>query len=177
MKCNKCNQTINKNDKFCSHCGSEINKKKTISIIIISTLIIIALAIFIFMPKIDHSNYVSLINANWELDLPYCDEEIYYTDDGSVSPFGDGDRYSILKYTNQDKIKQLNNIQWDNTIETEDIQTANSILQSCSVPSSKRINLDENLLYMIIRDNHTSEELIIAYDKNSQQLYIFERFI
>lgn len=150
-------------------------KNKKAIILILSILAVVALTIFIFIPKIDHSNYVSLINHNWDLEMPYCDEEVYYVDDNDSSPLGDGDRYSILKYEKSKKINRINKMKWSDNLTTDDQNMVIKALEILDVPQEKKIDFSEDLLYLIA-DRALHDKLIMAYDKEKKLIYVFERF-
>ena len=177
-KCSQCGERLYKGTNFCPKCGTKVgfNSKKNILVAVILFLIIFTLVFFFCMLKIDKSNYASLINNNWNLNLPYIDEEYYYVDDNSNSPLGDGDRYSILKYTDSDKIEELNKFEWSTTLENNDKNMIDSALKFLKVPNDKKIDYNKNLLYMSITKDR-SDKLVIAYDRDNETLYVFERYI
>ncbi len=153
-----------------------LKKKRNIIILIILILFfIIALSVILFIPKIDHSNYVSLINHNWNLDMPYCDEKVYYVDNNNVSPLGDGDRYSILKYEIDEKINKINKMQWSDTLISDKKDMVIQALEKFNVPHDKKVDFEKNLLYLTATRS-IKDELIMAYDKDEELIYVFERF-
>ena len=107
--------------------------------------------------------------------MPYCDEKVYYVDNNNVSPLGDGDRYSILKYEIDEKINKINKMQWSDTLISDKKDMVIQALEKFNVPHDKKVDFEKNLLYLTATRS-IKDELIMAYDKDEELIYVFERF-
>lgn len=149
--------------------------KKTILIL----LIVITLIAVAVVWKIAPSSYSGTLEANWGISLPFkalC-TQVYEKDSGS-SFHGDGIRYHVFSYENEDYIDLM--FAWDGT-ENNTIyhgsyhEAATYWLDEIDVPSDQRPDY-ENCSYKYKTQDDNSE-LIIFWDNDLNRLYIVESFL
>lgn len=84
--------------------------KKLLGFVLLLVVVIVA---FVYV-KINKP-YSDIINMNWSIKLSNSYKEIYSKDSGA-SFHGDGDRYHIFQYTNDNDIIQ--SLNWENSEDT-----------------------------------------------------------
>lgn len=150
-------------------------KKKLI--ILISTVLILSIA-FIAMWNF-RSDYSKVLQANWEFYIPA--EAKYsqsYTKDSGSSFNGDGIRYHIFNYENEEYIENL--FAWMSeekaTLFSSSFSEATTLwLKEIEVPVEYYPNY-ENCLYWYQAQEDNSE-LIVCWGKDKKCLYIIESFL
>lgn len=152
------------------------NMKKYFSIlgVILLVVILICFIVWFFMPSSGKVNFASFVNSSWDVNLPVSDKQVYYINDKSNSPFGDGDQYGILQYSGVEKKSELNDFEWTDTLDNDKKEMVDNALNSLKVPSDKKIDYNTNLLYITMTKNKR-DQLVMAYNKEEGLIYIFER--
>ena len=153
-------------------------KRKTIISSVIIVIIILCLIVgYIFNKNIN--NYANIIKLNWNIELPEDAEirEILIKKE-NTSSHGDGIRFHIFAYENEDKIEKMLN--W--SIEEKETlfyssyrETINEWLNQINI-SNKYIPNYSNCQYWYNRQGDNSE-IIVAWDKTEKKLYFVESFL
>lgn len=151
-----------------------MNKKKIIVVFII--IIIFSLLGIIIYNNL--SNYSNVLKVNWNIELPNNLVKEIYNADSSASFHGDGIRYHIFSYENEDEINKMFN--WSNE-ENETIfyssysESINNWLNEIKVSKENYPNYS-NCKYWYNKQDDNSE-IIILWDSNKDRLYIVESFL
>ncbi len=137
---------------------------------IIKILIVIILVALLY--KSTFGNYFFVLKINWNFKLPTADKVIY-TSRTQPGFHGDGFTYLITKYNSKNKIKKLDNIDWDTekdeNVEKEILQ----ILDTLKIDKEHLINFDSKYQhYEIVRRDYS--KLFLIYMKEERILYIVE---
>lgn len=117
-----------------------------------------------------------IIQANWEMKLPTGGKELYHADTGA-SFHGDGEKYTVFQYESAEDVSGL--VDW-----TEDEGTgtryensysefAENCLDTIDVPQKERPKYEECVYGYRERETDFSE-LLLAYDKKKERLYVVE---
>lgn len=120
-------------------------------------------------------NYMFVLKMNWGINLPSANETIYYKD--NISSFnGDGEKFSILKYKSNKKIKKLNNIKWDFQKDRDMEDKIKQVLNTLVIDKEYAIDFNKEYLYYTSKEADSSE-LFIIYIKQEHLLYIIENLL
>lgn len=136
----------------------------------IGILVGIVFCIVIFMTIQVNKSCIDNINHNWLIKLPTPYKEIYSIDSGE-SFHGDGERYNILEYKNEEdinlflKFKESKNKSME--IEVE------KILNSLHVPSECMPNFNYDYRYYLRTKNYSST-IYLIFVPNIKRLYVIE---
>lgn len=138
--------------------------------IYVGVLLFIIIIIFVFSYIQINKSYTRIIDTNWSIKLPNSYKKIYYIDSGA-SFHGDGERYTILKYTKEDDINK--SVNWknvkDKSIETE----INKVLSTLNVPIENMPNFQSNYkYYTTVKD--ASSKIYLLFFNDTEKLYIIE---
>ena len=150
-------------------------RKKIIVVIIIFVIIVFSLLGIIIYNYL--TNYSNVLKINWNIELPKEIKGIYSAS-SSTSFHGDGIRYHVFSYKNEEKIKELFN--WTSE-EKETIfyssyrETVNNWLNEIKVPKENYPNYS-NCKYWYNKQDDNSE-IIILLDNKENRLYIVESFL
>lgn len=126
-----------------------------------------------------NSGYSSVLDANWSFSLPKdakC-EEVYEKDAG-LSFHGDGVRYHVFSYQNEEPIEAL--FEWSET-ESDTLfaggysNAAEAWLDEIEVPQEERPEY-ESCVYWYASQADNSE-IIIFWDDVRERIYIVESFM
>lgn len=125
------------------------------------------------------NNYSKLLYENWGIKIPataHC-RQIYEMDSGP-SFHGDGIRYHIFSYKNEDDIKDM--LAWRSdegiTIFNQSYSEAvNAWLDRITVSYSHRPNYNECCYWYQTKDDNS--EVLVLWDKSQSKLYIVESFL
>ena len=150
-------------------------KKKLI--ILFSTLVVLGIA-FLSIWNLS-SDYSKILQANWNFKIP--NEAKYaqsYTKDSGSSFNGDGIRYHIFNYENEEYIENL--FAWMSeekaTIFSSSFSEAiTSWLKEIDVPVEYHPDYTKCLYWYKVQEDNS--ELIICWDKDTKSLYITESFM
>lgn len=143
--------------------------KKLLKFIVLAVLAIaLFLAVFIYVQI--NKTYTEIIDMNWSIKLPDSYKEIYAIDSGA-SFHGDGERYHVFQYTNENDINQA--VNWesnkDKYIETE----VNKVLSELNVPEENMPDFQISYKYYTqLKDD--SSKIYLLYVNNTKKLYVIE---
>ena len=152
-----------------------MNRKKIIVVIIVSIIIVFCLLGIIIYNNL--LNYSNVLKTNWNIELPKEIKEIYSTS-SNTSFHGDGIRYHIFSYKNEDKIEELFNWSIEEK-ETKDYstysETIDNWLNEIKVPKENYPNYSNCKYWYNKKDDNS--EIIIFLDNKENKLYIVESFL
>ena len=111
--------------------------------------------------------YADCMNLNWHLSLPETDVVIYEKNSGA-SFTGDGTRYHILQYDEENAAIILN---------SELAIKMNEWLDDIEVPSEERPKQNEWKHTTLLRKEDNRDRLIMFFDESTNQLYVVEYFL
>lgn len=137
--------------------------------IIIGTIIFI---IVIFVSTLILNYYltgIGDIKMTWGLNIPKEDKELYRYS----HTFRDGERYRVLQYDSNEKIKKLDSMEWVDEIPLLVKESITKYAKKNNFPSEYIINFDETLKYFTLKHKDGSA-IHVFYDEDSKYIYIFE---
>lgn len=142
-------------------------------------IIIPVLAVILFLGYWLTHDYSFVLSANWGISIPFSAfyRQTYEADSGP-SFHGDGTRYHVFTYSNEDAISKM--ADWDDE-QGQSIYygtyelTAERWLNEIDVDEDERPDY-EHCLFFYDNKNDNSE-IIMMLDKTSSKLYILERFL
>ncbi len=152
--------------------------KKGLKITLIVIFIIIVFSLLGIIIYNNISNYSNVLKANWNIKLPKNLVEEVYSANSDSSFHGDGIRYHIFSYKNEDKIEKLFNwsIKEKETIYYSSYsESINNLLSKIKV-SKKNYPNYSNCKYWYNKQNDNSE-IIILWDSEENRLYVVESFL
>lgn len=139
---------------------------KNLSKFIVLAVLVIAVFLYVQINK----PYTEIIDINWSIKLPDSYKEIYSIDSGADF-HGDGERYHIFEYTEENEINQ--SLNWennkDNSIETE----IEKVLSQLNVPKENMPNFQSNYKYYTIGKDDNSK-IYLIFTTDSKKLYVVE---
>ena len=152
--------------------------KKKIVIVFIVIFVIIVFSLLGIIRYNSLSNYSNVLKVNWSIELPKNSiKEIYSSDEGE-SFNGDGIRYHIFSYKNENKIEKL--FKW--SIEEKETifyqsysESVNNWLNKIKVSKENYPNYS-NCKYWYKKQDDNSE-IIILWNSKENKLYIVESFL
>lgn len=117
-----------------------------------------------------------IIQANWKMQLTDGGKELYHADTGA-SFHGDGEKYTVLQYENTEDISKFLNWRADDGTGTLYTNSYSEFAENClniiDVPQKERPDYEE-CVYSYRERETDSSELLLAYDKEKEQLYVLE---
>lgn len=140
---------------------------RILSVILI--FILIFLVLFFIIQK--QSNYIKIINSNWNLNLPTDMNETFSVDSGA-SFLGDGIRYHVFEI----KSPINNKLNWSTLfldLKPEIESKSKSILESLEISENYYPDLDEIDKYYYI-ENDDSSKLYILFNGYLRKIYVIE---
>ena len=146
-------------------------------LILISAVLVLGIAFWVIWNL--GSDYTKTLQVNWDFEIP--NEAKYsqsYTKDSGSSFNGDGTRYHIFNYENEEYIKNL--FAWMSeekaTIFSSSFSEATtSWLKEIDVPAEYYPDYNKCLFWYQTQEDNS--ELIICWDKDTKSLYIIESFM
>lgn len=141
---------------------------RTVIALTLSVLLAGSVLLLVLLPK----DYMDVIAANWDLELPESDRCLYETDSGP-SPHGDGERYHVFRYTVSGS--QGIHVAWQSTPSQEVQGQVTDILDGLSVPREWRPDLTECRCFTMTACD--SSELYLLLNSAGTRLYVVEFFL
>ena len=138
--------------------------------------IIVICTILFGCEDIFFTNCIDIIRENWDIQLPTPTEEIFH-ESGPVSFQGDGERYHVFEYDNEDIINS--SIQWidakDNSINAgvQDIIEGLEIYDDVEIPKEFRPNIKEKYKFYTISEEDNSK-LYLVYIPGTNRIFVAE---
>ena len=125
------------------------------------------------------SDYSRVLKANWDFALPSDSHysEIYSQDSGT-SFHGDGIRYHIFSYKENEPVEGM--FLWQLTEQRTKFynsyaEAADEWLDTINVPAAERPNYTECIYWY--QSQEDGSEIIVFWDKDQNKLYIAESFL
>ncbi len=153
-----------------------MNKKIVIVFISIFTIILFSILGIIIYNNL--SNYSNVLKINWNIELPKNTIKEIYSANSDLSFNGDGIRYHIFSYKNENKIEELFNwsIEEKETIFYSSYsESVNNWINKIKVSKENYPNYS-NCKYWYEKQDDNSE-IIILWDSKENKLYIVESFL
>ena len=150
--------------------------KKIIVFISVFTIILFSLLGIIIYNNL--SNYSNVLKINWNIELPKNTIKEIYSANSDSSFHGDGIRYHIFSYKNENKIEELFNwsIEEKETIFYSSYsESVNNWLNNIKVSKENYPNYS-NCKYWYDKQDDNSE-IIILWDSKENKLYIVESLL
>lgn len=154
-----------------------MNKKKIIVVIIIIFIIIVFSLLGIIIYN-NITNYSNVLKVNWNIELPKNSIKEIYSASSDASFHGDGIRYHVFSYKNENEIEELFNwsIEEKETIFYSSYsESVNNWLNKIKISKENYPNYS-NCKYWYNKQNDNSE-IIILLDSKENRLYIVESFL
>ena len=143
--------------------------KKLVKFAGIFLLIMITL-IFVFIYTQINKPYTEIITINWSIKLPKSYKEIYSIE-SEANVHGDGERYHILQYENENDIDK--SVKWerskDKSIETK----VNSVLSKLNIPKENMPYFQNSYQYYTEMKDKISK-IYLIYFPDTKKLYVIE---
>lgn len=155
-----------------------MNKRKIVVISIV-TVIVIIIVIGLALAWNHFNDYSTTLKANWGFSLPSkAHYSEMYSKDSGASFHGDGIRYHIFSYKEEQPVTEI--FDWRNdeekTIFNSSYQEAIAEwLNSIDVPSEEFPNYSECLYWYESQDDNS--EIIVLWDGSSKRIYVVESFL
>ncbi len=159
------------------------SKKIALSIVIpIAVILIVSLSlslvygIDILKDAIEHRGWTKIdyCNDRWDVQIPNAN--IKYTFSSCGGFHGDGETYTICQYSSLPN-EFLQDFTSDSKGEyLEKYNSISTMLQSSKVDKSQLIEPDENYIWLS-KTKNTNNTLLLAYNQQTNTLYIIEQFI
>jgi hypothetical protein len=143
---------------------------KKILILLSSILLVIVLLISVISYLIISKPYTEIIQLNWDIKLPKPCKEIYAVDSGA-SFHGDGERYHIFEYKNEDDINL--SLNWENSKNIEIELAIKKVLNNLNVSRENMPNFEDNYKYYS-KTKKDSSKIYFVFFPNIKKLYVIE---
>ncbi len=125
------------------------------------------------------TDYGHIIMLNWNLILPSESgySEVYSKDSGA-SFHGDGIRYHVFGYEEEDAIDEM--VEWQSTegrarFQETYAEAVTDWLDSIAVPEAERPDYAECSFWY--QNKYGGDEMIVMLDRNQKKLYVAEYFL
>lgn len=145
---------------------------------IIITSIVLIITVLIIIVNCYLSDYLNIFELNWNRSIPkeVGLTEVYAADSGA-SFHGDGIRYHVYSYRQEEPVHQSFNRK-EEDIEPDFYESltdaAEDWLDSINIPEEKRPAYNECYYTYFVQDDNS--ELIIFWNRIIQKIYIVESF-
>ncbi|WP_434655322.1 hypothetical protein [Thermoanaerobacterium thermosaccharolyticum] len=139
------------------------------SIFLISILLVIAL-FGGFIYKTMNKSYTEIIDMNWSIKLSNSYKEVYSVDSGP-SFHGDGERYHIFNYKNNDDIEL--SLKWKDDKNVAIESAIKHVLNTLSVPEKYMPNFKSKYKYYLKRKEDSSV-IYLIFVPDTKRLYVIE---
>ncbi len=155
-----------------------MNKKK---IIIVFSIIIIIISLSLLGITLYNkvTNYSNVLKINWDIEIPKeAKVKEIYSANSDVSIHGDGLRYHIFSYKNEDKITDM--VNWSKE-EKETLyypsyhESVNNWLNEINVSKNKYPDYTNCKYWYTKKDDNS--EIIILLDDTKNLIYVVESFL
>lgn len=155
-------------------------KKKTKVVISIISIVIIAVIIGLYCVWNHRSDYSAILKFNWGVELPSkSDYTEVYSKDSGASFHGDGIRYHIFSYEEDEPIGEM--LDWSNAEEEKTIFSASyeaavtEWLNGIDVSAEKLPDYSECLYWY--ESQYDRSEIVVMWDSSKNRVYIAESFL
>ena len=141
---------------------------------IIVIVMMLAAAVFFGGCGMSALSFGAALKANWGITLPSAagSEEVYSME-SDASFHGDGIRYHVLSYKDEDSIEMM--LKWDDEDGTAHSENCESWLDRIEVPADMRPVYEGSLSWY--KKQTDNSEIVVLLDKEQERLYITESFL
>lgn len=150
-------------------------KKKTIISIIFACMIIVSGIMYCNYSK----DYNHVIKENWNISIPSdSDYSEVYSKDAESSFNGDGVRYHVFTYENEEPIEKMfswKKDQGETIYDGNYIDATNKWLDEINVLAISRPQHTDCVYWYKSHEDHS--EIIILWNKKEKRLYVVESFM
>ena len=129
-------------------------------------LLIVLIAVFSYVER--NKAYAEIINMNWSIKLPSAYKEIYSVD-SEASFHGDGERYHIFEYKNEEKINL--SLNWENNKNLAIESTIEKVLNTLNISKENMPNFQGKYKYYTEEKSDSSKIYLILVN-DMKRLYI-----
>lgn len=137
---------------------------------ILLVVAIFAVSLYVHISKQINKPYSEIVFMNWNIKLPSQYKEIYSVDSGS-SFQGDGPRYHVFQYKNEEDINQ--SLTWVN-IKNDEIEIlAEKVLNTLNISKEKKPDFENKYKYYI-KEKEDSSKIYLIFFIDTKKLYIIE---
>lgn len=114
--------------------------------------------------------YTKIIDRNWSIKLLDSYKKIYSIDSGA-NVHGDGERYHIFQYTNENDVKKSVNQESNKnkSIETE----IDKVLYELNVPKENMPDFQNSYKYYTL-SKEDSSKIYLVFISDTEKLYVIE---
>lgn len=159
------------------------SKKIILSITIPVAIILIALLCWLLMlgipilkDAIAHRGWTEIdyCNDKWDVQIPKAPIEYAFSNRGGFN--GDGETYTVCQYSSRpDEFLKEFKADADGKY-AQKYNSALSFLQTSNIDKSKLIEPDENYIWLS-KTKNSNNTLLLAYNEQTNTLYIVEQFM
>jgi len=139
------------------------------SIFLISISLVIVLFVGFLYKKINMP-YTDVIRLNWSIKLPNPYEEVYSIDSGP-SFHGDGERYHIFSYKDNEDVEL--SLKWKEGKNVAVESAINQVLNTLNVPAKYMPDFQSKYKYYLKREQDSSV-IYLVFFPNTKRLYVIE---
>lgn len=132
---------------------------------------VVALVITIFLYMQINKPYTEAIDINWAIKLSDLYKEIYSIDSGA-SVHGDGERYHIFQYINENDINQ--SVNWESNKDKSIEAEVNKVLSQLNVPKEDMPDFQSDYKYYVKKKDHNSSNLYLIFMTDTKKLFVIE---
>jgi len=152
----------------------KVKKKNFITVflaIILSLFLLLVVVVYDFTKEFNI--YINIIDNNWDIQLPENLIE-FYKDDSGPSFNGDGDRYHVFKFENNDDF--TSSIQWCDNKNLLFQCNVEGILEKLNIPKEFYPNFQCDYEYYFKINLEDSSEIYIISIPDLKKVYVIEHF-
>jgi len=131
-------------------------------------LLIVLIAVFSYVEI--NKAYAEIINMNWSIKLPSAYKEIYSVE-SEASFHGDGERYHIFEYKNEEKINL--SLNWENNKNLAMESTIEKVLNTLNISKENMPNFQSKYKYYT-EEKSDSSKIYLIFVNDMKRLYIIE---
>ena len=147
-----------------------MERVKKLLILLGSILLVIALLIVFLYVQITKP-YSEIINMNWSIKLPTSYKEIYSVDSGA-SFHGDGERYHVFEYKNEEDINL--SLNWKNNKNVAIESSTEKVLNTLNISKEEMPNFESEYKHYTKEKEDDSSKIYLIFFTDTKKLYVIE---
>ena len=117
---------------------------------------------------------IESIRKDWGVSLPFAEWEVYDRDTGS-SFQGDGVRYHVFRYQEEDAIQKA--VSWHRGRNVLVERKVDALLRDLEMEQEYAVNFENEYQYFTLTNRGSSTELFLLYFPKLKRLSVVEDFI
>lgn len=137
---------------------------------VIGILLTLSFLIIVLIYGELNAPYTKIISLNWNIKLPNSGKQIYSANSKS-SFLGDGERYHIFEYKNNNDV--ISSLSWEGGKNQDIESSAAKVLSALNVTQNNMPNLKDNYRYYT-RTKDDSSKIYLIFDTELKKLYVIE---